>query len=174
MAVTKFTSAPYTNISSWLWVEEEEVTPNPMKPHKKKIQKKTHSDTVKLQTVLSGIVVKVNAIIDELGHTHSEYALTSHTHSTYATTGHSHGAPPAGDPTGSDRRLKEDIKIIGKSPSGLNIYQFRFNDSYRYGDGLYQGVMSDEVSPSIVTQDRQGYDMVDYNQIDVDFKSVSE
>ena len=74
----------------------------------------------------------------------------------------------------SDRRLKEDIKVIGKSPSGLNIYQFRFKDSYRYGDGLYQGVMSDEVSPSIVTQDRQGYDMVDYNQIDVDFKSVSE
>ena len=68
----------------------------------------------------------------------------------------------------------EDVNIIGKSPSGLNIYTFRFTDSYRYGDGLYQGVMSDEVPQSVVTQDNHGYDMVDYGKIDVDFVKISD
>ena len=47
-------------------------------------------------------------------------------------------------------------------------------DSYRYGDGLYQGVMSDEVPQSVVIQDNHGYDMVDYGKIDVDFVKISD
>ena len=82
------------------------------------------------------------------------------------------GTGPHGHMNTSDRRLKQDVNIIGKSPSGLNIYTFRFIDSYRYGDVLYQGVMSDEVPQSIVTQDNQGYDMVDYDKIDVDFVKI--
>jgi hypothetical protein len=91
------------------------------------------------------------------------WSQTASSNSQYA---HGHAA--------SDRRLKTDVNIIGKSPSGLNIYTFRFVDFYRYGDELYQGVMSDEVPQSIVTQDNQGYDMVDYGKIDVDFVKISD
>ena len=131
-----------------------------------------------LKNRLVNIMKKINEVVDDYNQLKEEHLELRADHDTLkqqvmansAFTG-VHLVRPHGT---SDRRLKEDIEVIGKSPSGLNIYQFRFKDYYRYGDGLYQGVMSDEVSPSIVTQDRQGYDMVDYNQIDVDFKSVSE
>jgi len=68
---------------------------------------------------------------------------------------------------GSDRRLKEDISLIGQSPSGINIYKFRYKDS----EGYYQGVMADEVfEASILRAD--GYYSVDYNRLDVEFKEV--
>ena len=70
----------------------------------------------------------------------------------------------------SDRRLKKNIKKISKSPSGLNIYSFEFKDS-KYGKGLFQGVMSDEVPSEIVTK-KNGYDAVDYSKIDVEFKQI--
>ena len=67
----------------------------------------------------------------------------------------------------SDRRLKKDINLIGQSPSGLNIYSFKYKDN-KYGEGTYQGVMSDEVpQEAVVTMN--GYDMVNYNILDVDF-----
>jgi hypothetical protein len=68
----------------------------------------------------------------------------------------------------SDRRLKHDYKIIGKSKSGLNIYEF----SYIHKPGRYTGVMSDEISKEAVVVDENGYDMVDYSKIDVDFKKL--
>jgi hypothetical protein len=71
----------------------------------------------------------------------------------------------------SDRRLKKNIKLVGKSPSGINIYEFRYKDT-KYGVGRFQGVMSDEVPWRAVTQDKGGYDMVDYSLIDVEFKRV--
>ncbi len=68
---------------------------------------------------------------------------------------------------GSDRRLKENIKKIGVSPSGLNIYSFKYKDQ----EGTYQGVMSDEVPKEAVV--RSGvYDMVNYDIIDVEFKEL--
>lgn len=67
----------------------------------------------------------------------------------------------------SDKRLKENIKLIGKSPSGLNIYSFK----YKNKEGLYQGVMSDEINPNAV-KTIDGYDMVDYSMIDVEFKQL--
>ena len=68
---------------------------------------------------------------------------------------------------GSDRRLKEDISLIGQSPSGINIYKFRYKDS----EGYYQGVMADEVfEASILRAD--GYYSVDYSKLDVEFKEV--
>ena len=67
----------------------------------------------------------------------------------------------------SDRRLKESIKLIGKSPSGLNIYSFK----YKGKEGLYQGVMSDEITPKAVIKTGE-YDMVNYNMIDVEFKEI--
>jgi hypothetical protein len=72
---------------------------------------------------------------------------------------------------GSDRRLKKNINKIGKSPSGLNIYSFEYIDS-KYGNGLWQGVMSDEIPHEAVIQMDNGYDAVNYNMLDVEFKQI--
>lgn len=76
--------------------------------------------------------------------------------------------------TSSDRRLKKNIKLIGKSPSGINIYEFQYKAKYaqNYGTGKFQGVMSDEVPWRAVSVDKGGYDMVDYSMIDVEFKKL--
>jgi|2_EtaG_2_1085320.scaffolds.fasta_scaffold04270_4 hypothetical protein len=70
----------------------------------------------------------------------------------------------------SDRRLKNNIELIGYSPSGLNIYKFKYKDT-KYGKGFFQGVMSDEI-PSSAVKNINGYDMVDYSLIDVEFKNI--
>ena len=74
-------------------------------------------------------------------------------------------------PEGSDRRLKKNINLIGESPSGLNIYSFEYIDN-KYGEGTYQGAMSDEIPSYAVSVNSDGYDMVDYSKIDVNFKQI--
>ena len=75
---------------------------------------------------------------------------------------------PGGE-TGSDRRLKQDIEFLRLSPSGLKIYSFR----YKNAEGVYEGVMSDEVPANAVIKNFIGiYDGVDYSKIDVEFKKV--
>jgi hypothetical protein len=76
----------------------------------------------------------------------------------------------AGQAFGSDRKLKKNINKIGKSPSGLNIYSFEFKNS-KYGEGLFQGVMSDEI-PQEAVINKDGYDHVDYSMLDVEFKQI--
>lgn len=71
----------------------------------------------------------------------------------------------------SDRRLKKNINKIGVSESGLNIYSFEYIDSF-YGEGVYQGVMSDEVPSDAVIKTGDGYDAVNYNKLDVEFKRI--
>jgi len=71
---------------------------------------------------------------------------------------------------GSDRRLKKNINLIGESPSGLNIYSFEYIDS-KYGEGLFQGVMSDEI-PQEAVFNINGYDHVRYDMLDVEFKQI--
>jgi hypothetical protein len=67
----------------------------------------------------------------------------------------------------SDMRLKEDIKLVSKSPSGINIYNFKYK-----GDGkTYQGVMAHQVPHASIVND-EGYLMVDYNKLDVEFKEI--
>ena len=73
--------------------------------------------------------------------------------------------------TTSDRRLKKNIKLIGSSPSGLKIYIFEYINKI-FGKGVYQGVMSDEVPQFAVIQHEDGYDMVDYSKLDVEFKEI--
>jgi hypothetical protein len=68
----------------------------------------------------------------------------------------------------SDRRLKESYRVVGKSPSGINIYQFKYKGS----DDIYEGVMSDEV-PYAAYENEHGYDIVDYNKIDVEFRRIA-
>ena len=71
----------------------------------------------------------------------------------------------------SERKLKRNITLVGKSPSGLNIYNFEYINP-KYGEGVYQGVMSDEVPKEAVLNHPDGYEMVDYNLIDVNFKKI--
>jgi hypothetical protein len=73
-----------------------------------------------------------------------------------------------GSGTSSDMRLKEDIKLVGKSPSNVNIYSFK----YKGGDGKYEGVMAQEV-PWASTVNDDGYLMVDYSKLDVEFKRLN-
>ena len=80
-------------------------------------------------------------------------------------------AQGAGTAYASDRRLKKNINLIGKSPKGLNIYSFEYINK-DYGSGVYQGVMSNEIPRGAVSIDFDGYDMVDYSMIDVDFKQI--
>ena len=73
-----------------------------------------------------------------------------------------------GSGTSSDMRLKEDIKLVGKSPSNVNIYSFK----YKGGNGKYEGVMAQEV-PWASTVNDDGYLMVDYSKLDVEFKRLN-
>ena len=68
----------------------------------------------------------------------------------------------------SDIRLKEDIQLIGKAQSGINIYRFK----YKHTNGIYEGVMAQEV-PWARKMTDTGFYMVDYNKVDVDFRRVN-
>ena len=67
----------------------------------------------------------------------------------------------------SDIRLKEDIKLVGKSPSGVKIYNFK----YKGDDKKYQGVMAHQVPEASFVGD-DGYLKVNYNKLDVEFKEI--
>tara|TARA_B100000780_G_scaffold208821_1_gene148925 strand:+ start:7802 stop:10261 length:2460 start_codon:yes stop_codon:yes gene_type:complete len=68
----------------------------------------------------------------------------------------------------SDVRLKEDIKLVGKSPSGINIYSFK----YKQLDGTFEGVMAQEV-PWAREMTDTGFYMVDYSKVDVEFRRLN-
>ena len=72
---------------------------------------------------------------------------------------------------GSDRRLKENIKKIGESISGLGIYKFNYIGKAKQ----YIGAMADEVIkvvPEAAVLRPDGFYSVNYNLIDVTFKEV--
>tara|TARA_E500000305_G_C3978961_1_gene215842 strand:- start:285 stop:1085 length:801 start_codon:yes stop_codon:yes gene_type:complete len=72
---------------------------------------------------------------------------------------------------GSDRNLKENIKKIGESISGLGIYKFNYIGKAKQ----YIGTMSDEVKkvfPEAVVIMANGYEGVRYDLIDVQFKEA--
>jgi len=68
----------------------------------------------------------------------------------------------------SDIRLKEDVQLVGKSPSGINIYSFK----YKHTDGTYEGVMAQEV-PWAREMTDTGFYMVDYSKVDVEFRRLN-
>jgi hypothetical protein len=68
----------------------------------------------------------------------------------------------------SDVRLKEDIRLVGKSPMGINIYSFK----YKQLDGTYEGVMAQEV-PWARQMTDTGFYMVDYSKVDVEFRRLN-
>ena len=71
----------------------------------------------------------------------------------------------------SERSMKKNIKKVGESPSGINVYNFEYKDK-KHGKGKFQGAMSDEV-PSYAVVSRPGKpDIVNYSLIDVVAKSI--
>ena len=71
----------------------------------------------------------------------------------------------------SDRRLKTDIKKIGESIDGYNIYRYKYLDQPEE----FIGAMADEVfkkQPGAVFIMDNGYMGVDYSKIDVEFREV--
>ena len=71
----------------------------------------------------------------------------------------------------SDSRLKKNIKKIGQSIDGYNIYKFEYLDD----DKEWIGVLAEEVfkkKPSAVVRMDHGFLGVDYHQIDVAFREV--
>ena len=77
---------------------------------------------------------------------------------------------PKGNKMGSDISLKENINLVGKSNSGINIYEFDYKDK-KFGSGRYRGVMAQEVPQASLMSD-EGYLMVDYSKIDVPFEEI--
>jgi hypothetical protein len=73
----------------------------------------------------------------------------------------------------SDSRLKENMILVGKSQSGINIYQF----NYIGQDGLYEGVIAQELLntefESAVVLGGDGMYAVDYTKLDVEFKKIN-
>ena len=87
--------------------------------------------------------------------------------------------------TNSDRRLKDNIEQVGRSPSGIPIYTFKYRDDMaaflRLRDGVdtnsvYIGAMAqdllDIVPEAVVINPKTGYYDVDYSMIDIDFRKV--
>lgn len=73
---------------------------------------------------------------------------------------------------GSDRRLKENIKLVGKDDrTGLNLYEFSY-----IGDGKrLRGVMADEVEavyPDAVVYDDLGFASVNYGALGLEMVEV--
>jgi hypothetical protein len=73
----------------------------------------------------------------------------------------------------ADRRLLTNISTVGTSESGASIYNFEYIDCI-YGCGLFQGVIADEVSAAAVSTNGDGYSMVDYSILDVEFKQIED
>jgi hypothetical protein len=72
----------------------------------------------------------------------------------------------------SDISFKENLNLIGKSPLGINIYQF----NYIGEEGLYEGIIAQELIgteyESALSLNADGKYLVDYSKIDVEFKKI--
>jgi hypothetical protein len=70
----------------------------------------------------------------------------------------------------SDIRMKEKINLIGKTLSGINLYEFEYKPEFKEiaGEGKFVGVMAQEVEkviPEAVIETSIGYKAVDYSKI---------
>jgi hypothetical protein len=75
----------------------------------------------------------------------------------------------------SDKRLKRDIIFRTYSKSGIPIYEFEYINKSD-GEGRYIGTMAQDLiklnkSEAVIT-DKEGYYLVDYNKVDVDFYEI--
>ena len=70
----------------------------------------------------------------------------------------------------SDSALKENVELVGTSPSGINVYEFDYKDK-SYGEGRYRGVMAQEV-PWASSRHESGDLWVNYSRVDVKFERI--
>lgn len=75
----------------------------------------------------------------------------------------------------SDRRLKRNIVFRTYSKSGIPVYEFEYIDKAD-GEGTYIGTMAQDLiklnkSEAVIT-DKEGFYLVDYSKIDVDFYKI--
>ena len=85
--------------------------------------------------------------------------------------------------TNSDRRLKDDIEQVGRSPSGIPIYTFKYRDDMADflrddvdTNSVYIGAMAQDLldifPKAVATNPKTGYYDVDYSMIDIDFRKI--
>jgi hypothetical protein len=76
---------------------------------------------------------------------------------------------------GSDRRLKENIVLVGKDErTGLNLYEFNYTKD---PERRFCGVMADEVQsvmPNAVIRGADGFDSVCYGMLGLEMLEVQE
>lgn len=78
----------------------------------------------------------------------------------------------------SDRRLKHSIEQLDKSPSGIPIYSFKYNQDVKSDlpSGTWSGVMAQDLldlgREDAVTLTKDGFYAVDYSQLDVKFEPI--
>jgi hypothetical protein len=107
-----------------------------------------------------------------------QYALGSSNASAAAQSGFNQGLMGLGGSLGSaymmgsDIRMKENIKIIGALPNGLNVYEFEYKPEFKNkefnGHGKFIGVMAQDVEkviPEAVHTLNDGYKVVDYAKL---------
>jgi len=76
--------------------------------------------------------------------------------------------------SGVDKRSKVWGLIKQNKPKEFKIKSnsiFEYIDKI-FGEGIFQGVMSDEIPQEAVIKHPDGYDRVDYSKIDVEFKRI--
>ena len=81
------------------------------------------------------------------------------------------GGSGGGGRTGSDLRLKHNLKLVGKTVYGLPLYDFEYNGKR----GTYEGVMAQDVlkvKPEAVSTGPDGYYMVNYKMLGLKFKRI--
>lgn len=83
----------------------------------------------------------------------------------------------------SDRNLKQNIHLVGTSPSGINVYTFQYIPGIEKIDAnlnaavIYSGVMAQELEdnyPEAIVIGKDGFYRVDYSKIDVDFHQLTK
>ena len=73
----------------------------------------------------------------------------------------------------SDERLKQDISLLDRLPSGLGLYAYR----YVWSDTVYVGVMAQEVAavmPDAVTTAANGFLQVDYQRLGMELVTLQQ
>lgn len=73
----------------------------------------------------------------------------------------------------SDERLKENIKHIGYSPSGLKVYTWKYKHN---PCATFSGVMAQDLlktKPEALCKDERGFYMVNYRLLDVECKNIT-
>ncbi len=141
--------------------QDQEFNLNQMIPYMNDVERK--------EALIAAAHLNKSAAFSDVGNAGAEYERSEQAEKDSATSAFSSLAGIA-----SDQRLKKNIKKLGQSPSGLGIYSFEYIKSENT-PGTYTGSMADEVeqqNKDAVLTRSDGFKMVRYSMIDVEFKRV--